>query len=292
VRRPGPTDTLKYSYAISIFRPVFRVMVGGVHLRRDPVPKKLSGEKKGIDLQPIIKKVEKLKRPLWKPKVKEGDGPSDSSKFAGAFWLAEGEEWPVCPNCSKPMQPFLQLNLNTLPPELREEFGSGLLQLFYCISRKPFCEVDCAAYSPYSKSVVARIVVPKGAGRKTAVPAMEEVFPPRLIVGWEKSEEPPSIDEYELLGLELDEKTFTQVMDLIEKQKWALPAIGDKLGGWPFWMQGVEYPECKKCGETMRMVFQLDSENNLPYMFSDGGIGHITQCRKHKDVVAFNWASH
>jgi hypothetical protein len=39
-------------------------------------------------------------------------------------------------------------------------------------------------------------------------------------------------------------------------------------------------------------VFQIDSEDNLPYMFGDVGCAHITQCPEHKEVVAFGWACH
>jgi uncharacterized protein YwqG len=65
---------------------------------------------------------------------------------------------------------------------------------------------------------------------------------------------------------------------------------GDKLGGWPYWIQGAEYPDCPECGARMEVVFQLDSNNNLPFMFGDVGCGHITQCPRHKDVVTFAWA--
>ena len=70
------------------------------------------------------------------------------------------------------------------------------------------------------------------------------------------------------------------------------PAHGDKLGGYPRWVQGVEYPTCRRagCGETMRLVFQIGSEDNIPLMWGDCGIGHITQCPTHTGVLAFGWA--
>ena len=42
----------------------------------------------------------------------------------------------------------------------------------------------------------------------------------------------------------------------------------------------------------MRLVFQLDSEDNLPFMFGDLGIGHITQCPTRLHVVTFHWHCH
>jgi hypothetical protein len=40
----------------------------------------------------------------------------------------------------------------------------------------------------------------------------------------------------------------------------------------------------------MRHVFQLDSEDHLPFLFGDAGTGHLTQCPQHHEVVAFGWA--
>jgi uncharacterized protein YwqG len=68
------------------------------------------------------------------------------------------------------------------------------------------------------------------------------------------------------------------------------PVEKDKLLGWPYWVQSLEYPECPDCGKEMSLVFQIDSEDNLPYMFGDCGCGHITQCKDHPERLAFAWA--
>jgi uncharacterized protein YwqG len=68
------------------------------------------------------------------------------------------------------------------------------------------------------------------------------------------------------------------------------PRHGEKLLGWPAWVQGVEYPKCRICGREMALVFQVDSEHNLPYMFGDAGVGHVTQCPEHHAELAFGWA--
>ena len=69
-----------------------------------------------------------------------------------------------------------------------------------------------------------------------------------------------------------------------------IPEAGDKLGGWPHWVQSVEYPSCPTCGREMEIVLQVDSEDNIPHMFGDAGCGHITQCPDHPQVLAFGWA--
>jgi uncharacterized protein YwqG len=69
-----------------------------------------------------------------------------------------------------------------------------------------------------------------------------------------------------------------------------IPRAGDKLGGWPDWIQGVEYPACPRCGNAMKTIFQLDSQDHIDHMFGDAGVGHVTQCPTHPDVLAFGWA--
>jgi len=239
-------------------------------------------------LENLKRKLGKFKRKYWKPVTEHGDGHLFSSKFSGLPWLSEDEEWPLCPQCNKPMELFLQLNLREIPEELKGKFGQGLIQLFYCTNTDPHCEVECEAYFPFAKSVLVRLVEPRGDGRKSNVP-LKDYLPARLITGWEfMGYDFPGYEEggefLEEKGIELDEdeeELFSEEL---------IPMGGDKIGGWPSWIQGVEYPLCPVCNKRMEMVFQIDSEDNLPYMFGDAGCGHITQCRKHKDKLAFGWA--
>jgi len=259
-------------------------------MKRDTGVKKESMNRKSMDLGPLLRKVEKHKRPAFKPVVKDGDGPLQASKFSGAAWLSEKEEWPVCPSCNRPMQLFIQLDLESIPAEIKGEFGQGILQLFYCTGMEPQCEVDATGWEPYSKCSLARVVKPAGKARAPMLPDLEDRFPAKSIVGWEMSDDFPGLEEYELLGIKTDDTKLEEIIERIKTDTWKGPGIGDKLGGYPFWVQGIEYPECRKCGKKMRLLFQLDSEDNLPYMYGDSGVAHITQCPVHKDVVAFGWA--
>jgi uncharacterized protein YwqG len=243
---------------------------------------------------------EYYKRPAWRPVVRKGDGPSAASKFSGTPWLAADEPWPACGNCHRPLQLFLQLNLDELPKELGKRYGSGLLQLFYCTNAKQMCAVKCEAWSPFGRSVVARVVQPTGVGAAPHNPHARDFFPAKTIVGWEGFDDYPQGEEQGFIwdGEPLGSRILCPNLDLVLED---LPVKtveevltccqqGDKLAGWPFWVQGAEYPNCPRCGRRMRYVFQIDSENNLPYMFGDVGCSHITQCPEHQDVVAFGWA--
>lgn len=233
-------------------------------------------------MKKVPSKIEPLARKAWIPRVKAGDGEITASKFSGAPLLKPAEKWPDCPNCGKPMQFFLQLNLDELPDPA--QFGKGILQMFYCTSADPLCEVDCEAFYPFAESALLRIIQPNSNANKTEIPEIENRFPAKLITGWKEVEDYPNTEELREQGVELSDE---------EDEEWieqGFPRAGDKLAGWPHWVQGVEYPDCPKCGERMRLVFQIDSEDNLPYMFGDVGCGHITQCKTHKDQLAFGWA--
>jgi len=235
-----------------------------------------------VDLPDFEKLYQPYQRKFWKPVVEAGDGTILQSKFSGSD-LLQDEEWPKCGNCQKPMQLFVQLNSDELPPEAGNPFGSGVLQMFYCISSDPECESDCDAWGPFSKSTLIRIIHPvlQKANRQSTV---ENEFPPKKIVGWQERGDYPNWEEGAEHGLQLD-----SAYDKYLPERFG-PEAGDKLLGWPSWVQGIEYPSCPDCGTRMEYIFQIDSEDNLPYMFGDVGCGHITQCAIHRNRVAFAWA--
>ncbi len=233
---------------------------------------------------PLVKLLP-LERSAWTPITVEGDGPLVASKFSGRPWLAADETWPTCTNCGEPMQFFLQLNLDHFPGSLQGKHGSGLLQLFYCINKESSCEMYCDAFFPFAKSELVRLVQPQNDG--TVAEASLDIasqFPPRRIIRWKEVKDYPHPEE----ATEFDVTLTDAEWDELDEAE--LPQRGDKLAGWPAWVQGVEYPECPKCKGRMRLVFQIDSNDNLPYDFGDVGTGHITQCEEHKDVLAFGWA--
>ncbi len=61
---------------------------------------------------------------------------------------------------------------------------------------------------------------------------------------------------------------------------------GDKIAAWPYWIQGYEIPNCPKCQEAAKLVFQIDSGKNLSIIFGDMGIVHLTRCPEYKEVFA------
>ncbi|RDV39486.1 DUF1963 domain-containing protein [Bradymonadaceae bacterium TMQ3] len=227
-----------------------------------------------------------FRRTAYRPVTAEGDGDLRGSKFSGRPWLQRDEPWPLCPNCNTPQQLFVQLNLASLPPDQQKRLGDrGLLQLFYCTSSDPLCEVECEAYFPFARSVMARRIDDVSEPANTGAQGPAQPFAARRIEGWEAiDDDVPGYEELDQLGHELSPEA-EQALEEAER-----PVTGDKLGGWPAWVQGVEYPSCPTCSTRMEVVLQIDSNDNLPYMFGDMGAGHLTCCPNHPDVLTFAWA--
>ncbi len=237
-----------------------------------------------VNLDAVERKVRPFRRTAWLPEVVDGDATATASKFSGIPALGPAEEWPRCANCGEPMQLFVQLNAVDLPEEYAERLLGGIVQLFYCTSEEPTCDIDCEAWAPYGRSTLARLLVAgPTAGDDRALPPA--TFPPKRIVGWTPISDLPNSDELRELGVDLSEEEAEAM-----HHAWEMPQSGEKLGGWPLWIQHIEYPSCRRCGDRMEMLFQIDSDQSLPWSLGDAGVGHITQCPQHRDELAFGWA--
>lgn len=231
----------------------------------------------------LLKKLSEFKRKAWTPVTSEGDGSITSCKFSGMPWLSAEESWPTCRHCRRPMPLLLQLNLAELPNEVGMKFGQGLLQLFYCTNEYPRCEAECNGWEPFSASQLVRLVQPSARMQVIRMPEFERDLAAGCITGWEETDDYPDHFECEENGISLDDGEIHMLADSY------YPRPSHKLAGWPFWVQYIDYPQCRRCGRRMELVFQLDSDCRR-YTFGDAGIGHITKCREHKDEVAFGWA--
>ena len=224
-------------------------------------------------------KVEALIRACFVPETSAGSFENGSG-FGGSPFLPRGIEHPLCPGCWQPMTLLLQLKLEDLPNYEADERG-GLLQLFYCTTDEPdLCERSSKSWAPFSDGSVVRIVSAYG-GTVSNVPAR---FPAIRITGWREEPDLPTWEEMRSIGVVPDPDLGLRLINA------DVPRLGDKLAGWPAWVQGVEYPSCPLCGATMRLVFQIASEVHVPFRFGDSGTGHITRCETHQNLVAFGWA--
>ncbi len=248
-------------------------------------------------------------RPAWWPVVAD-DGESLSvTRFGGVPWVLDGESAPTCETCGRELQLFVQLELASLPAEFTVVKREGVVQLFYCRGGNTSDEHEgCSGEAgdvPFSTAVKLARRVPDASLRPVSPdPNGEAPWPPKVVIDWERFVDRPDFEDHAAAGLratyDLDARTVLFEADSVgvaqtfginelRVEQLAEAAGRDKLGGWPYWIQGPEYPRCTVCGDTMAVIFQLDSEDHIPFMFGDAGIGHISMCRSHPDVVAFGW---
>lgn len=218
-----------------------------------------------------------LVRPCFVPETAAGPFENRSG-FGGTPYLPRGVDHPECPRCGVPMPLFVQLRLDELPNQ-REARTSGLLQLFYCTTEAPdLSERSLDSWAPLSDGATMRIVSAYG-GSVSSVPPR---YPALRITGWREEPDLPTWEELRGLGIVLDGELALRLINA------DMPRGGDKLAGWP--VQRVEYPTCPVCGAPMGVVFQLESDDHVPFKFGDSGTGYITQCETHRNLVAFGWA--
>ncbi|WP_436777013.1 ankyrin repeat domain-containing protein [Yinghuangia sp. YIM S09857] len=220
-------------------------------------------------------------RLAWSPVLGPADGERalGGSRFGGLPWLGEGEAWPLCGECAAPLAFFVQLDLAAVPRQARDELGTGLLQLFHC--------TGCNPSRAFSRGHLVRIVGPAEVGRPTPPPTIlpsegAVPFPERPITGWARGARDYPYREADESDLLPEERAVV----------FGLNRQGDKLGGWPNWVQDAEYPHCPLGDQRMtRPVFQIDSRRGVPHTWGDHGAGYIVQCPAHRDQVAFLWQS-
>ncbi|MFC7585796.1 ankyrin repeat domain-containing protein [Nonomuraea antimicrobica] len=211
-------------------------------------------------------------RSAWLPQL---DGPAatgDPSQFGGLPWLRSTEVWPACESCEAPLTFFVQLDLSRTPKAAREAFGLGLLQLFHCTT--------CNPYHPFSSGDLVRIVDPADAVTPVKEPEGAQVLPVRPITGWGRAVKDYPYREADESALLPEER---EVVFTLNRQ-------GDKLGGWPNWVQDPDYPRCPHDDHRMTQpILQIDSNHGVAHTWGDNGVGFIVQCPQHRDQVTFLW---
>jgi uncharacterized protein YwqG len=235
---------------------------------------------------------------VYKPVVSKGDADQPVSKYFGLPWLAAGEEWPEL-NGTK-LTFILQLDVATLPePHKSALGGEGLVQLFY----------DTKGDNEWDKSALVRRVIPNGQPSSCKVdPTQNEAdgdgdvfadaqWKPKLIKDWKADVDYPHYEHLEeLTDVDLEEIFDRKDVDASEKLDGCLQ--GDKLGGWPFWSQGVELQD-DAAGQRMTYVFQLDAgcfydgrkfPAHAPSFFAGDGTGHISVSATDPNELKFWWA--
>jgi hypothetical protein len=195
------------------------------------------------------------------------------------------------------MRFLFQLNLDLLPKELGDRFGTGLLQVFHCNEDR--CPAPKAPN--YNPGHVVRIIQPNG----PPIPSdqRENLRDALRITSWRRSIELPHFMEGRKIGIEpILFPDRDRNVDFVRCEPldiefgvtsknflyFLMPSQKDKLAGWPYWVQDAIYPKCRRCKSQMQFLFQLGNHDHPRSNNGHTGVSIITQCPRHKDVVAFS----
>ncbi len=219
----------------------------------------------------IKRKLAAHARDAWLPRLgPAGDEGDEPSRFGGRPWLLPGEAWPACGKCRRRLRFFAQIDLASAPAAALTAFGPGLLQLFHCTA--------CDPYEPFTSAQRVRII-DRDAAAPAKVPRGTPLFPVRSIVGWQRA-----IKDYP------HREADVALAPEEEALAFRLNRQGDKLGGWPNWVQDPQYPKCPRGAHRLtRLLLQIDSDRALPHTWGDSGAGYLLQCPRHREQVAFLW---
>lgn len=233
-------------------------------------PVKSSGPVDQTHSTPDVKPSEALLRhskPGWLLHTESEEGEARASRIGGRPFMGENEIWPSCGDCKNPLSFIMQYDLEALA-DTGLDHGKGLLRFFYCEHEDCVGMGGWQAFDPQH-----HLSILQGDGACRDVPDGTKIHPASRVVRWEKIDDIPHWEDRPDALLD-DEAT---------------PYYGHKFGGWPFWIQGAERPNCPDCNSKMDPIIQLDENHTRSFNFG-GGIGHISQCTTHPDQLAFGWA--
>ncbi|MCO5169993.1 MAG: ankyrin repeat domain-containing protein [Planctomycetes bacterium] len=214
------------------------------------------------DLVKALKaKLKKEARKAARPVTEVGDGPPAASKFGGAPLLTAAAPRPIGRG-GVPLPLLVQVDLREHPEP--KERQAALLQVFFDPDGPPHG--------------VARLIDPDAPAVTDAGPAL----PARRITGWGKpaSDHPSRGDDPARPGPALTDDEQAVLRDL--------NLGGDKLGGWPDWVQDPVYPACPECQAPMtRLLLQVEGGRHVAVSLGDAGVGYVLACPDHAGQVSF-----
>ncbi|MBB3137769.1 uncharacterized protein YwqG [Rhizobium pisi] len=186
------------------------------------------------------------------------------SWWGGNFLGAEGEAVPVCEASGRPMHPLLQIRLDELAEALPAFSGIAFITIWMDLEDVPLDDAENGkGFAVRTYPAIAGLV-PIGPGYR------ESDALPTFPVLWRASApEQPSWDD---IAFELPDRVAqSNDSDWFFKSRYATEANQHrrtcpvKLGGWPTWIQGDNWPED---GE---FCLQIDSNDKGRLYVGDAG---------------------
>jgi len=245
---------------------------------------------------------EKLLRPLVRQAttVKLSKAPNAASKpatrtkFGGIPYSEAGDSWPICPGCERGLNFICQLNLaDCLHPEpvLR-----GLFVFYYCWECMPWgLPGDLKGtwlVRAYPRPGVDRIVQIQHGVKSVAptIPCSVEMVIDLSLPDWDGIDVvcPAAAELSSKLDLDKPWAPYKAAsMELTGNNGYAT-----RIGGYPKWVQAESTPSCSVCTQRMRLLAQIDSEDEAGIMWGDVGCVYLFVCEQHPSELKLELQCH
>ena len=261
--------------------------------------------------EPLRKKFGKV---AFRPIIRDIRTGNSLTQFGGPPLVSPTDPWPRCGICRQQIPLLLQIDIDHTPA-MSSIFGDRqLLQVFMC-QRNDRSRLFCSSWKPFQPNQNVRLIKRDNleigdqhdldAKHPVAFVANWEIFDDypdeqehrslgvRYEYHFEDSDNPPDVGhvnvfcdwlKVEFLNVENGYERGREICDSV-----ASASSGDKLFGWPYWVQFTSYPQCDLCGCPMRYLLQIDSECSIPIIFGDVGTAHVFYCDEHRSNLAITY---
>lgn len=194
---------------------------------------------------------------LLRPTRSQAPLPYTYSKMGGYPNLTKFERYPECTYCSLPLNFVFQLYHRDFPDFYYPE-GKNLFQLFRCSNH----ECSCADYDKYDQPMFHHY-------HSVDLNQPNNQFSYEIKETDEKMIVDCNLSPLETMDLPMGEEIdndfdemlnhlFVEEAQEVHYEEYS-SKIGTKLGGYPTWTQGQNYPKCT-CGKLKEFLFQFSSE--------------------------------
>jgi uncharacterized protein YwqG len=214
--------------------------------------------------------------------------PITATYFGGQPYAENGDEYPVCPACRRPLAFICQIDLTKGFHEKPE--GISLFSFFYCHECFPWGLSD-----DEKGSWLVRTYSDPGPEKFALITPPAEIEYPtgHCLASEEKITVYPNWEDFSGLLPEVPDSFIERSPEPWDEYDAAVKELGGFndfatiIGGYPFWVQGSEMPECGVCGNEMDFLLQIDSEEKADLGWGDSGLVYFFYCKKHPGEIKF-----
>ncbi|MGG6893738.1 DUF1963 domain-containing protein [Rhizobium sp. BR 315] len=219
------------------------------------------------EMQLALRTLQQMVRPAVFGEI-GGEKPQRNNRAAswwgGNFLGAEGEMVPVCEQSGRPMHPLVQIRVDELPETPPVFSGLALLNLWIDLENIPLNAAENGKGFAVRTYETISDLVAVGPGYRESADA------PTFPVVWRTSGlEQPSWDDiaFEIptnVARSSNSEWFFESQYAVQTNKYRA-ACPVKLGGWPTWIQGENWPE------DAEFCLQVDSTDKGHFHVGDSG---------------------